>query len=92
MDTHITKELRQEGIARELINRINTLRKQEGFEVTDRIALTIEASQEIEEAYHGHREYIAGEVLAREIAFAPVHEGKEVEVNETPVKMALRRL
>jgi isoleucyl-tRNA synthetase len=64
LDPAITPELRLEGLARELVNRIQRLRKDSGLEITDRIALHIAGSPEIREAAEIHREFIAGETLA----------------------------
>ena len=71
LDTQITEKLKQEGIAREIVNKINTLRKAEGFEVTDRIELQIEAPHEVEEAFNQFKDYISGEILAKKVLFCP---------------------
>jgi isoleucyl-tRNA synthetase len=67
LDITITDELKQEGIARELINRIQNLRKDAGFEVTDKVKISILKHQSLTEAINNHREYIASQTLAREI-------------------------
>jgi isoleucyl-tRNA synthetase len=67
LDATITPELRAEGLARELVNRIQRLRKDAGLEVSDRIRLGIAGDGEIREAVGAHREFIAGETLAREL-------------------------
>ncbi len=91
LDTEITQELRQEGIAREIINKINTLRKQEGFEITDRINLEIEAPLEIEEACKAYYPYISGEVLAKSLLFQPLKEGKEIDINDQLIKLQISK-
>ena len=70
LDPTITPELRAEGIARELVSRIQRLRKDSAFEVADRVRVGIAASEEVREAGSHHREFIAGEVLAVELDFA----------------------
>ncbi len=64
LDIHVTPELRLEGIARELINRIQNLRKESGFEVTDKIELTIGRHPELTEALAKFGEYICMQTLA----------------------------
>ncbi|MFQ5334865.1 MAG: DUF5915 domain-containing protein, partial [Flavobacteriales bacterium] len=63
IDTHITEELKQEGIARELVNRIQNYRKEKDLEVTDRIRLQIEKQDEILEAVNNNLHYICSETL-----------------------------
>ncbi|MFH1936027.1 MAG: class I tRNA ligase family protein, partial [Bacteroidota bacterium] len=66
LDVTITPELREEGIARELINRIQNLRKEKGFEVTDHIIVNLQKHKEIAEAIDNNISYICTEILARE--------------------------
>ncbi|MGQ0640322.1 MAG: isoleucine--tRNA ligase [Gemmatimonadaceae bacterium] len=65
LDAHLTPELRAEGVARELVSRIQRLRKAAGFAVSDRIRLWLWGAAELEQAARAHQEWIAGEVLAR---------------------------
>ncbi|GAF02020.1 isoleucine--tRNA ligase [Saccharicrinis fermentans] len=67
LDIHITEELKQEGIAREFVNRIQNLRKDSGFEVTDKINLKIEKNDAINQAVINYKDYIASQTLAEEI-------------------------
>lgn len=78
LDNTITDELRNEGIARELINRVQNLRKDSGLEVTDRIILTLESSEEIREAILRNQDYVCNEVLATEISFGSVAANPQV--------------
>src|SRR5690606_31280972 len=64
LDATITEELKQEGIARELINRVQNLRKDSGLEVTDKIILKIETTEEIKIAVEANKSYVCNEVLA----------------------------
>jgi len=66
LDVTITPELWQEGIARELINRIQNLRKEKGFEVTDHIIVNLQSHKAIAEAIDKYISYICTEILARE--------------------------
>ena len=69
LDVTITDELKQEGIARELINRIQNLRKDKGFEVTDKIELQVEKQDTITKAILNNNDYICSETLATELAY-----------------------
>jgi len=80
LDSHLSDELRQEGIAREVVNRIQNLRKDSGLDVTDKIELTIETTEEIKSAIASNQAYICNEVLATNILFAAVN-GDAVSVD-----------
>ncbi len=67
LDTAVDKELKREGTARELVNRIQRLRREVGLQLDDRIRLGIFGAPEIASAAEAHRDYIAGEVLAVEV-------------------------
>ncbi|MDR1644801.1 MAG: isoleucine--tRNA ligase [Tannerellaceae bacterium] len=64
LDITLTDELRKEGLARELVNRIQNLRKSNGYDITDKIKIHILSSNEMDEAIHAHKEYIMNQVLA----------------------------
>jgi isoleucyl-tRNA synthetase len=70
LDVTITETLRREGIARELVNRIQNLRKDTGLEVTDKIRVILEDRSEVAEALKDFSQYIAQQVLATEILLA----------------------
>ncbi len=72
LDITLTDELKAEGIARELINRVQNLRKDSGLDVTDRIVLTVETSEAIRAAIKANMEYVCNEVLANDIRFDAV--------------------
>jgi isoleucyl-tRNA synthetase len=67
LDITVTDELKKEGLARELVNRIQNLRKSSGFEITDKICLTISSSKEMNESIQEHKKYISNQVLANSI-------------------------
>jgi len=67
LDVSITDELKNEGIARELVNRIQNLRKEKGFEVTDRIKLYIKKDGIVDEAINSNAAYIKNETLTKEL-------------------------
>lgn len=72
MDITISEVLKKEGLARELVNRIQNFRKESGFEVTDRISIQLESSPEIVEAIKTNSAFVCNEVLANEILFGEV--------------------
>jgi isoleucyl-tRNA synthetase len=79
LDITINEALRQEGLAREFVNRIQNLRKDSGFEVTDRIAIHYQANAEIQAAIEANEDYIKNEVLANEIVMGGVENGVVLE-------------
>ena len=70
LDINITERLRQEGVARELINRIQNIRKDSGFDVTDRIRVLIEKHDLINDAINTHGQYIGSQTLADNVSLA----------------------
>ncbi|HEU0014040.1 MAG TPA: isoleucine--tRNA ligase [Longimicrobium sp.] len=72
LDPTLTPELRLEGLARELVNRVQNLRKESGLEVTDRIRLGVFGDGEILDVARGYGDYVAGEVLAVELEVGSV--------------------
>jgi isoleucyl-tRNA synthetase len=70
LDAQLTAELTAEGIARELVNRVQNLRKDSGLEVTDRILLRVTCSDELKTALTANQAYICSEVLANELVFS----------------------
>lgn len=89
LDTHLTEPLLLEGIARELINKINTMRRDGGFYVTDRIEIAMETTERVKEALKQHQELIMHEVLATSLEFAK-NEGTEWDINGEMTRIALR--
>ena len=83
LDILISPNLKSEGIARELVNRVQNLRKDRGLEVTDRIYLTIETTDTIQSAIEKNKSYIADEVLATSIVFKSHFEDMQLETIET---------
>ena len=91
LDLTLNEALIQEGFARELVNKINTMRREQGFEVTDRIAIAMQTTPRVKEAFERHRDYVMGEVLAKEIEFGPC-EGAAVDLNGESATLHVKRL
>ena len=84
LDITISEQLKQEGIARELINRIQNLRKEKGFEVTDKIELSVQKHSQITDAIINNNDYICSETLAVKLNYSDVVEdASKVEVDIT---------
>ena len=94
LDTHMTDELRREGLARETVNRIQNLRKIADLQVTDRIRLNLLGSEEIIEAINVHREWIMNETLATDLQIAAPLAGQQqesFEIDEQQLKVGLEK-
>ena len=81
LDITLTDELRNEGMARELVNRIQNLRKKSGLEITDRITVEIEPSDASVNAISSFGDYVSRQVLADAIRMQP-NDGQEVEFDD----------
>jgi isoleucyl-tRNA synthetase len=95
LDIAVTEELKQEGIAREFINKIQNLRKDSGFDVTDRINIKIEKNNKINDAVFNHKSYICAQTLAVDLQLVDgLHEGliRDVEIsNEVTAKLIIEK-
>jgi len=94
-DTTLTRELELEGIARELIRRIQSLRKNARFDVVDRVIIGFQCSPKLKEAVAMFSEYIAQETLAHDIRFGSLGNSEiqqEYVINHDPVRVELKRV
>ena len=90
LDVHITEALRKEGIARELINRIQNIRKETGLEVTDTIHLSLEEDAALKEAVLENESYIKSETLTNTLEFSTaLEEGVVVEFDAIKTKLLI---
>ncbi|MBI3883826.1 MAG: class I tRNA ligase family protein, partial [Sphingobacteriales bacterium] len=87
LDITISDILKDEGNARELVNRIQNIRKDNGFDLTDRINVTISENEVLKTSINQFKEYICSEILADSLEFIPNNEGVEVEINEAIIKL-----
>ena len=90
LETALTPELIREGLAREFVSRIQNLRKEADFEVTQRIAVTVDADAEVVAAIEAYPDYVKGETLCERLAFGPV-EGEAVDLNGHAAKLAVAK-
>lgn len=90
LDITISPELRKEGISRELVNRIQNIRKDSGFEVTDKIIVKILEEKEIKEAVLANEDYIKSETLTHTLEFVTeLNEGVDVEFDELKTRVLI---
>ena len=82
LDISLDDALKGEGLARELVNRVQNLRKDVGLEVTDRIALTVDAAPEVEAVMKDNLDYIAHETLANEVRWEAILGAERIELSE----------
>jgi isoleucyl-tRNA synthetase len=97
IDPTVTLELRREGVARELISRVQRMRKEAGLAVSDRIVLTVSGTDEIREVIDAHGERIASEVLATELVFVDELTGRydatqELDLEGIVIRVAFTRI
>ncbi|OJZ02252.1 MAG: isoleucine--tRNA ligase [Sphingobacterium sp. 40-24] len=92
LDVHITEELKKEGLSRELINRLQNLRKDKGFEVTDRINVKLTAASEVVNAANENLSYICTEILADSLVFEDsLTEGETIEIDGKELKALIQK-
>ncbi len=92
LDITLSADLKNEGVARELINRIQNMRKDNGFEVTDRIHITLQKDGIVEQAVQSFKDYIASETLADAIDLKDqVATGTEIAVDEINTKLLIQK-
>ncbi|MCI6643844.1 MAG: DUF5915 domain-containing protein, partial [Bacteroidales bacterium] len=92
LDLTITDALKCEGLAREIVKRIQTYRKESGFEITDRINIIFQTDAELEAAVTAYGDYINGQVLAESFIFAPAVDQPEVlEILDKKVEVSITK-
>jgi isoleucyl-tRNA synthetase len=92
LDIQISGELEEEGNARELVNRIQKIRKDSGFELTDRIMVKISSDERLNPSFSRFKNYICAEILADGLDIEPLlSEGVETEVNEIHLKILVSK-
>lgn len=86
LDVTVTPELRNEGMARELVNRIQNIRKSSDFEISDRVKVTLSDVPEVRDAIDAYGDYIGGQVLADAITLeAGLEEGTQLDIDDLKV-------
>ena len=91
LETALTPALVAEGLAREFVSHVQNMRKAADFEVTQRIAVTVETDAETQAAIEAHRDYVTNEILATALAFAPVA-AEAADLNGHAAKIAVEKV
>jgi len=93
LDVTITDELRKEGNARELVNRVQNLRKESGLDVTDKIKLVIQKNDILEQSIYANEQYIKTETLTKELVFKEIIEnGTEIIFDNVTTKILIEKV
>jgi isoleucyl-tRNA synthetase len=94
LDTEITRDLMLEGMAREIVSKVQTTRKSSGFNVTDHIRMSITGDAEVGEAIRMHRDYITGDTLCDDLRFTEgeVTSAEAWDINGHPVLVRIENL
>ncbi|NUY81289.1 isoleucine--tRNA ligase [Flavobacterium sp. MAH-1] len=91
LDITITDELKNEGIARELVNRIQNMRKDSGFEVTDKITVSLQSEQTLNKAIESFGQYIKDETLTKELVISESVDGTDVEFDDIKTSVLISK-
>ncbi|MFI5213299.1 MAG: DUF5915 domain-containing protein, partial [Gemmatimonadales bacterium] len=94
LDPVLTEELKREGIARELVSRVQRMRRDAGYQVTDRIHLWVDGDEPVRQAALAHRSYISSETLALDLALSPAQaadQQQEVDLDGVKARIAVRK-
>ena len=91
LEVEITEELRREGIARELVNRIQNIRKSSGFEITDKIKIVLSKNQQTDDAVNEYKDYICNQVLATSLTLADGVEGTELNFDDFALTVSIAK-
>ena len=92
LDITITDSLQKEGVARELVNRIQNLRKSSGLDITDRIRVVLTDVPQIKGAVTEYKDYIAGQVLADELLLQKDVKGTEIDMDDFVIHMHVEKV
>ncbi len=92
LETELSDSLIKEGIAREIVNKINLMRKESGFEVTDRIKIVFDTTDLIKTSYLEHKNYIDNEILAVDVIFEKITDGIDIDINSEKTIISLTKI
>lgn len=92
LDLTISDELKLEGLAREIVNKIQNMRKDNGYEVNDRITVKITPHQDIDSTLLVFKNYICNEILADDIILEKILEGEITDINGIEVKILINKV
>ncbi|MDF2550161.1 MAG: ileS, partial [Chlamydiales bacterium] len=90
LDTALNEELILEGLAREIVNKVNTMRREMQYAVTDRIEVVMETSDHVQLAFQQFSVYICQEILADQVSFGEI-DGREWDLNGSLTKISIKK-
>ena len=92
LEVTVTEELRREGVARELVNRIQNIRKSSGFEITDKINITLSKNKQTDDAVNEYKDYICNQVLATSLTLADqVEDSTALELDDCTLQIRVAK-
>ena len=92
LDVEVTDALRREGVAREIVKKIQAVRKDSGFDITDRISVVVSGNEVSNVAVEEFKEYICNQVLADKLVIGEVENGEDVELDGYTIKVSVERI
>jgi isoleucyl-tRNA synthetase len=92
LDITVTGDLRKEGIVRELVNRIQNIRKSSGYEIVDKIHVLIQQDSHVNEAVETFKDYIANQVLAESVRLGDLTEGTELDLDDFKLLIQVEKI
>lgn len=91
LETALNDELLMEGLAREVVNKVNTMRREASYDVSDRIHMRMQTTERVQKCLAQYRDYIFGEVLALSVEYGEAKGGTEWDLNGETAVIAIRR-
>jgi isoleucyl-tRNA synthetase len=91
LDITITPELRNEALAREVVKRIQGIRKDSGFDITDRIDVVVSDTKELNDAINAFSDYISGQVLANSLTICDASEGTDIDIDGIQARISVKK-
>lgn len=91
LDITITPELRNEALAREVVKRIQGIRKDSGFDITDRINVVVSDTKELSDAINAFSDYISGQVLANSLTIGVASEGTDIDIDGIQARISVKK-
>jgi isoleucyl-tRNA synthetase len=92
LDVEVTDALRREGVAREIVKKIQAVRKESGFDITDRISVVVSGNEVSNVAVEEFKEYICNQVLADSLVIGEVENGEDIELDGYTIKVLVEKV
>ena len=91
--SNLNEDLVNEGITREIVNRVQNIRKNQGYDVTDKIEINIKNNKKLEEALNSNLDYLKGETLAIKLYFSEnLNEGEKIEFDDIKTVITINKV